>query len=130
MSRSVQVSTTFATARDARRVARILVARHLAACVQVIGPIESVYRWQGKIETANEWLCLAKTTRSRYPRLAAAVEELHPYDTPELIVLPVAAGSRKYLDWLSSSVRPAPANRQSQIGNRKSLGRSSCRCAS
>jgi periplasmic divalent cation tolerance protein len=132
MRRFVQVSTTFANRRDATGVARALVDRRLAACVQVIGPIESVYRWQGRVESAREWLCLVKTTRAHYPRLAAAVRELHPYETPELVAVPIAAGSRGYLDWLSSSVSSSglPRSRQSSIVGRRSRRRSSCRSAS
>jgi len=123
----VQAVTTTAGRAVARRIARALVDRRLAACVQIVGPIESTYRWQGKVEVAREWLCLIKTTRARYPQVAAAVEVLHPYDTPEIIALPIAAGSRRYLDWLASSVRPPSANLKSKIGNRKSPRRSSCR---
>jgi periplasmic divalent cation tolerance protein len=107
----LEVTTTTARAADAARIARILVERRLAACVQVSGPVRSTYRWQGRVETAREWLCSMKTTRSRFRELAAAVAELHPYETPELIAVPLATGSRKYLGWLSSSVRPEPAKR-------------------
>jgi len=95
--------------------------------VQIVGPIESTYRWQGKVTTAREWLCLIKTTRARYRELAAAVQALHPYDTPEIVAVPIVAGSRRYLDWLASSVRPAAASRKSAIGNRQSPRGSSCR---
>jgi len=101
------VSTTTATARDARRIARALVERRLAACVQVLGPMKSTYRWQARVETATEWLCLAKTTLARSRELIAAVTELHAYDTPELTVTPITGGSRHYLDWLAASVRPS-----------------------
>ena len=121
------MTTTTASRADARRIARALMDGHLAACVQIVGPIESVYRWQGKVETAREWLCFIKTTRARYRELAAAVEALHPYDTPEIIALPIAAGSRRYLGWLSAAVRPSSPNLKSRIRNRKSQRRSSCR---
>jgi periplasmic divalent cation tolerance protein len=121
------VATTTANRADARRIARALVDRHLAACVQIVGPIESTYRWQGKVETAREWLCLIKTTQARYRELTAAVEALHPYDTPEIIVLPIVAGSRRYLDWLAASVRPPSPNLKSKIQNPKSPRGSSCR---
>jgi periplasmic divalent cation tolerance protein len=127
MEKCVQTVTTTASRADARRIARALVDRRLAACVQIVGPVESTYRWQGKVTTAREWLCLIKTTQARYRQLAAAVEALHPYDTPEIIAVPIAAGSRRYLDWLASSVRPPSANRKSAIGNCKSPGGSSCR---
>jgi periplasmic divalent cation tolerance protein len=121
------VATTTANRADARRIARAVVDRRLAACVQIVGPIESTYRWQGKVESAREWLCLIKTTQARYRGLAAAVEALHPYDTPEIIALPIVAGSRRYLDWLAASVRPSSLNLKYKICNRKSPRRFSCR---
>jgi periplasmic divalent cation tolerance protein len=74
-----------------------------------------------------EWLCLIKTTQARYRELVTVVKALHPYDTPEIIALPIAAGSRRYLDWLAASVCPPSANLKSKIENRKSPRRSSCR---
>ena len=107
MEKSVQTVTTTPSRATARRIARELVDRRLAACVQIVGPIESVYRWQGRTETAREWLCLIKTTRARFREVAATVEALHPYDTPEIVALPIVAGSKRYLEWLAASVRPA-----------------------
>ena len=109
----VQIVTTTAERAVARRIARALVDRRLAACVQIVGPVESTFRWQGKVDVAREWLCLIKTTRARYAQVAATVEALHPYDTPEIIALPITAGSRRYLDWLVSSIRPPSAKRRS-----------------
>ena len=113
MERHVQTITTAPSRAAARRLARALVDRRLAACVQIIGPIESTYRWQDRVETAREWLCLIKTTRARSREVTATVETLHPYDTPEIITLPIATGSRRYLDWLAASVRPASAKLKS-----------------
>lgn len=104
MTRFVVISTTTAKAGDARRIARALVERRLAACVQVLGPMKSTYRWQGRVETATEWLCLAKTTLARSRKLAAAVAELHPYEIPEVTVTPITGGSPPYLGWLAESV--------------------------
>ena len=120
MERYVQTVTTTGSRADARRIARALVDRRLAACVQILGPVESTYRWQGKVVTAGEWLCLIKTTRARYRQLAAAIADLHPYDTPEIVSLPIAAGSRRYLAWLAAAVRPP-------VARRKSARRSACR---
>jgi periplasmic divalent cation tolerance protein len=102
----LQVFATLPDEQQAGRLARALVERRLAACVQVIGPVASTYRWQGSVESAQEWLCLLKTTRDRYPELEAAVLELHPYDTPELVAVPLVEGSRRYLDWLAAAVEP------------------------
>ncbi len=107
MAEALLVTCTFPDESRARRAARALVRRRLAACVQVLGPIHSTYRWRGRVEEAAEWLCLAKTTAPVWPRLEAALARLHPYDTPEIVALPVAAGSRRYLDWLGRSVGPA-----------------------
>lgn len=111
MGKFLQVVTTTASVAVARRIAATLVDRRLAACVQIVGPIESIYRWQGRVETAREWLCLIKTTQARFRAVAATVEALHPYDTPEIIALPIAAASRRYAEWLAASVRPARAKR-------------------
>ncbi len=109
----VQTLTTTPSRTTARRIARTLVDRRLAACVQIVGPIESIYRWRGRVETAREWLCLIKTTRTQFHAVTTTVEELHPYDTPEIIALPIAAGSQRYLEWLAESVRPAPVKPRS-----------------
>ena len=83
-----------------------LVERRLAACVNEIGaPVRSVYRWKGKVETAEEFLLVIKTTKRRFAALRAAIVELHSYDVPEIIALPVVEGSRAYLDWIAGSVR-------------------------
>ncbi len=83
-----------------------LVDRRLAACVQVVGPVESRYRWEGRVETATEWLCVAKTTAERYDELEAAIGELHSYDVPEILAVPVVRGSAAYLRWLGDEAAP------------------------
>jgi periplasmic divalent cation tolerance protein len=97
------VTTTTSRVTDARKMARALVEKRVAACVQVLGPIRSTYRWQGRVRQATEWLLVAKTTRPCLARLMNAVAELHPYDTPEIVAVPICAGSRKYLAWLSAA---------------------------
>ncbi len=104
MSEAIQVSTTTATKEDAQRIAAALVERRLAACVQVGGPITSCYRWQGAVETADEWLCTIKTTRAAYEEVERAIRQLHPYDEPEIIAVPIVAGSAGYLQWLDRQV--------------------------
>jgi periplasmic divalent cation tolerance protein len=100
----LQVSIAAGSEEEAERIAAALVERRLAACVQVLGPIASRYRWQGKVEQAREWLCLAKTEASRYPELEAAIRELHSYDEPEIVATPIVAGSAGYLDWVAKSL--------------------------
>ena len=101
----IQVTTTCDKREDAERIAHALVEKKLAACVQVIGPITSIYRWQGKVEQAEEWICFIKSTRAIYPDLERAITAIHPYDTPEIIAVPIAAGSGKYLQWLSENIQ-------------------------
>ena len=99
--RYLMAMTTTDARDDADRLARGLVEQRLAACVQVLGPISSTYRWQGQLETAEEWLCLIKTTGSRFDALAAHVDANHHYDTPELTAVPISDGSPGYLAWVS-----------------------------
>ena len=103
----IQISTTVADRADAERIAAALVAKHLAACVQVIGPIESTFRWKGQIEMAQEWTCHIKTRRDLYTEVEQAIRELHSYDQPEIIAVPIVAGSDGYLAWLSDAVKPS-----------------------
>ena len=94
------VLTTTDTRERAQDLAAGAVERRLAACAQIDGPVTSVYRWQGTIETDTEWRVLYKTTATRYPDLVAHIEAVHTYDTPEIIATPVTAGGDAYLAWL------------------------------
>lgn len=96
----VEVRTTTDTKEGAQKIAEALVSKRLAACVQVGGPITSIYWWQGKIEVAEEWICSAKTRRELYEKLEQAIREVHTYDEPEIIATPIVAGSSGYLNWL------------------------------
>ncbi len=104
---AIQIATTTSSQADAEKIAAALVERRLAACVQISGPIISTYRWQGKVEKAEEWLCTIKTRRDVYEQVEAAIRELHCYDEPEILAVPVAAGSEGYLKWLDAEVEPA-----------------------
>ena len=105
MSEYSQVATTVATEKEATAIAALLVEQRLAACVQVVGPMTSHYRWQGKIEMAGEYLCLAKSRAALYPEIEAAIKTIHPYEVAEIIALPIIAGSKEYLAWLAAEVR-------------------------
>ena len=94
------VLITAPTAADARRIARILVEERLAACVNVLPGCESVYRWEGKVERTEEWLCLLKTTRDRFPELRRHVLRTHSYRVPEIIATAITVGAIDYLDWI------------------------------
>jgi periplasmic divalent cation tolerance protein len=100
-----QVTTTVATQADAERIAAALVGERLAACVQIVGPIASIYRWQGAVERADEWYCHCKTTRERYPALELRIRQLHPYEIPEIIAVPIMAALPAYLAWIEDCVR-------------------------
>ena len=99
----VEVVVTAPDRAVAERLAEALVAERLAACVQVGGPIFSVYRWRGTIERAEEWTCRAKTTRERLPALESRVRALHPYELPEILALP-AGGAADYAAWVHDEV--------------------------
>src|SRR5689334_10094831 len=97
---AIVVFMTAANGEEATRLAEMLVGAHLAACVQILPEMESVYRWQGKIERQSEILLLAKTTREKFDNLEREVRALHSYDTPEIIAVPIVMGSAPYLQWL------------------------------
>jgi periplasmic divalent cation tolerance protein len=105
MSDYIQVVTTTERREDADRIARTLVDERLAACVQVVGPISSVYRWRGVIETAQEWQCWAKSRRDLYEQIEQAIRRIHPYEVPEILAVPVLCGSAGYLAWLEGETR-------------------------
>ena len=98
------VLTTAGSKEEAQRIARTLVERRLAACVNLVQRVESVYRWQGNIEEAEEWLLLIKTTSAAFERVRDAINELHSYELPECISLAIDGGSSAYLEWLEDSV--------------------------
>lgn len=96
-----QVSVVAGTSEEAGRIASALLDARLAACVQVVGPIESRYWWEGRQESAQEWLCLAKTQRDLVDRVVAAVRAVHSYEVPEVVAVPIVAGDPAYLAWLA-----------------------------
>jgi len=100
----VTVLTTTEKKEEAERIARNLVGKKLAACVQITGPIQSTYWWEGKVETAQEWLCLVKSKKSLFVDIERAIKADHPYDTPEIIALPIIHGSKDYLAWVDREV--------------------------
>jgi periplasmic divalent cation tolerance protein len=104
MTAHIQVLTTAGSEEEAGRIAAALVERKLAACVQVVGPVTSRYRWRGEVEEEREWQCLAKTTRAAYEAVEAAIREAHSYDEPEIVATPIVAGSAGYLAWIEANV--------------------------
>ena len=105
MSERLVVLSTVAGAEDAERIARAVVERGLAACVNVLPQVTSIYRWKGALERDEERLLVMKTTADRFEALRQAVVELHPYEVPEVIALRIQAGHEPYLAWLDESCR-------------------------
>lgn len=105
MSEVLLVITNLPDRFTAERIAEALVTERIAACVNVLAECTSVYRWQGKLERANEVPLLIKTTRAAYPELETVLRKLHPYDVPEIIALPVTAGLPEYLNWVVQETR-------------------------
>lgn len=101
---AIAVFMTAANREEAARLAEMLVAARLAACVQILPEIESVYRWKGKVERQREVLLIAKTTALKFEELEREVRAIHSYATPEIVALPIVAGSAPYLQWLISGV--------------------------
>ena len=110
----IVVFLTAASGEEATRLADLIIGAHLAACVQILPEMESVYRWQGQVERQSEILLIVKTTTGKFAELEREVRALHSYETPEIVAIPIVTGSQPYLDWLSESVKP-------QLGKRMSL---------
>jgi len=107
MTGKLVVLVTCRSTKEAERIARALVKSRLAACGNILrSPVRSVYRWKDKIESAREFLLVIKTSRRRFAELQTAVKRLHSYEVPEIIALPIIAGSAGYLSWLAESVAP------------------------
>jgi periplasmic divalent cation tolerance protein len=99
------VMTTTASPEEAASIGRTLVEEHLVACATMVPSVQSIYRWQGEIESATETLLLLKTSPDQLRPLETRLRELHSYDTPEFLVLPVESGSHPYLEWLHASLK-------------------------
>jgi periplasmic divalent cation tolerance protein len=98
------VLTTTGSRTEAQTIGSALVEQRLAACVNIVGPISSTYRWQGKVENAEEYLLIIKTTAAAFPRVRDAIQRLHSYELPECIEVPIEDGSAAYLEWIAESV--------------------------
>ena len=99
------VLSTAGSEEEARKIAHDLVEKRLAACVNIVPRIESIYRWEGKVESNHEWLLLVKTTAEKFPAVRDAIRELHSYDLPECIAVSIEDGSKDYLEWIGHSVK-------------------------
>ncbi|HSV65021.1 MAG TPA: divalent-cation tolerance protein CutA [Mycobacteriales bacterium] len=105
MPNHLQVLTTTDSRQAAEQIARAVVEARAAACAQIVGPITSTYWWEGKVETAEEWQVLMKTTTERYDALETVIRQAHSYDVPEIIATPVVSGGADYLSWVTEETR-------------------------
>ena len=111
MKTYIQITTTTETKEQAEKISQHLVEIKLAACVQITGPITSIYRWKGKVEKAQEWLCVIKTREELFDRVETAIKKMHTYETPEIVAVPIIKGSKEYLTWLDDETNnDHPAN--------------------
>jgi periplasmic divalent cation tolerance protein len=101
----IQVITTIDTKEDAEKITEILLNRRLAGCIQIIGPVTSTYWWKNKIEKASEWLCIVKSTKNLFEEIKQSIREIHPYETPEIISIPIVNGDNDYLKWLQDKLK-------------------------
>lgn len=104
MSEFLQVTTTTGTRQDAEQIAAELVSRRMAGCVQVSGPVASTFRWQGNTETLEEWVCTIKTASAKFVEVRKVIEQIHPYEVPEIIATSIECGNEKYLTWLRGEI--------------------------
>jgi periplasmic divalent cation tolerance protein len=104
MTGAIVITTTAGTRADAEQIAAKLVGEQLAACVQVSGPIESTFPWEGKQQTSTEWLVTIKTLATKFTAVERAILEVHPYELPEIIAVPIVAAHEGYLEWLTQSL--------------------------
>ena len=101
----IVIITTTSNKEDANKIAKTLLAKKLAGCVQVIGPISSHYYWKDELCQDEEWLCLIKSSQQHYQTLEKTIQEIHPYEVPEIISLPIQEGNQGYLSWLNQQLK-------------------------
>ena len=104
MTKFIQIQTTTPKRSDAIKIAEALAKKRLSACTQIIGPIESVFRWKGKLVREKEWLCLIKTKKNLYRKVENEIKKIHPYKLPEIIATPITLGNKDYINWIESEV--------------------------
>ena len=104
MTDYIQVMTTIENKADAEKIAQHLVEERLAACVQILGPVKSYFQWQGKLDRAEEYLCLIKSRDDLFQEIETAIKKLHPYEIPEIISMPINKGSADYLNWMAAEL--------------------------
>ena len=101
----IQIFTTTERRADADKLSRMLISKRLAACVQVVGPTVSYYKWKGRNVKSKEWLCIIKTKKTAYKKVERELKRMHPYELPEIVATQFAAGSKEYFAWVSERLR-------------------------
>ena len=105
MTEYIQIVTTTETREDAARIAEKVLEKKLAACAQIIGPIQSTYWWKGEIESSEEWLCQMKSRKDLFPKIETAIKDIHSYEVPEIIAIPILTGHQPYLLWMEGELK-------------------------
>lgn len=105
MSGFIQITTTFEKKSEAEQLALLLLEKRLAGCVQILGPMTSIYRWQARIEKSDEYLCLIKSHEELYAEVERTIKANHPYEVPQIVAVPIKSGSGEYLDWLGHELK-------------------------
>src|SRR5260370_15382713 len=123
MAEVIIVITNTPTKQEALQIASVAVERHLAAAVNVVGPMTSVYRWEDKVETAEEWQCLIKTGRDLYEKVEQVIREFHSYQLPGILAIPISAGSQSYLNWIEqeTQLNATDASAQEEVMSKEEL---------
>ena len=106
MSEYMQVVTSVNSRKEAEKICKELVRKRIAACVQILGPINSTYWWKGKVNTTSEWICIIKSRMDLYSLIEITIAEIHSYEVPEILAIPIITGNKSYLRWLEGELRP------------------------
>jgi periplasmic divalent cation tolerance protein len=104
MTEYIQVLTTLESRDDAEKIARVLVEKRIAACVQIMGPLTSFFQWQGKLDSAEEYLCVIKSRSDLFQEMETIIKSMHPYEVPEILATPITKGNKDYLSWLAETL--------------------------
>lgn len=104
MTEYIQVLTTLENRDDAEKIARALVEKRIAACVQIMGPLTSFFHWQGKLDSAQEYLCVIKSRNDLFQEMETIIKSMHPYEVPEILATPITKGNKDYLSWLAETL--------------------------
>lgn len=104
MTEYIQVLTTLENRDDAEKIARALVEKRIAACVQIMGPLTSFFQWQGKLDSAQEYLCVIKSRNDLFQEMETIIKSMHPYEVPEILATPITKGNKDYLSWLAETL--------------------------